>query len=306
MNGERIKTPDDRLQRHPLGFYQIKDPPSSKELEQYYRDMYFQSEKGSYRKKYSQDELAYLNVQIARKAWLAEQITERKKGRFIDVGCGEGFALVWFEKRGWKVEGLDFSSVGVKRMNPDYLDKLQTGNILQLIEKRIEHGKEYDLLWLNNVLEHSIDPVGLLTSLRKIVAGDGCLIVTVPNDCSMFQESLLEWGDIGERFWITPPDHLSYFSYDSLKGVAEAVGWKCAKVIADFPIDWYLMHPGSNYIKHGNLGKAAHQARVKAELYIGSRSHEKAVDFYCSLARLGMGRNLTAFLQPNRPRASRK
>ena len=74
--------------------------------------------------------------------------------------------------------------------------------------------------------------------------------------------------------------------------------WKCRKVIADFPIDWYLFHPGSNYIQDRALGKDAHMSRVKLELLLGNNKTKDLVAFYTMLAKLGHGRDLTAFFTP--------
>jgi SAM-dependent methyltransferase len=160
------------------------------------------------------------------------------------------------------------------------------GDLFGLLGQQISHQRQYDLVWLSNVLEHVPDPVGLLTSLRRLVGINGTLVVTVPNDGSAYQERLLNDGDIPERFWIAIPDHLAYFSYESLVNVAHATGWTPHDVIADFPIDWFLLHPGSNYVRDRTQGPAAHQARVRMELMMGGRPAELVNQFYSAPARV--------------------
>lgn len=183
-------------------------------------------------------------------------------------------------------------------MNPDLLPYLETGDLYELLNQRIVEAKRYDLVWLNNVLEHVADPVGLLTSLRQLVSPKGILVVTVPNDGSAYQENLLEHGDIDERFWVAIPDHLAYFTYESLQCTTEATGWVCCEIISDFPIDFFLLHPGSNYVRDSGNGPDAHRARIRMELMLGKHPHDRSTEFYSALARVGLGRNLTAFLLP--------
>jgi SAM-dependent methyltransferase len=216
----------------------------------------------------------------------------------LDVGCGEGYALAYFREHGWNVRGLDFSSAGVTSKNPQCRDCLTTGDLFELLNAEISAGRSYDVVWLQNVLEHVLDPMGLLHSLRTLVSAEGVAVVTVPNDCSITQRAALEGGHIDRTFWVAPPDHLSYFDRDSLAKAASAAGWTCRDVMADFPIDWFLFHPGSNYVRDRGMGKAAHRARVELENLVHSRHIDDVVDFWVSLAKLGFGRDLTAFLTP--------
>lgn len=289
---------DPRLKRHPLGFLQAAEMPTETQLRDYYAH-YYRRESGNYRKSYDARELAFLDAKIAQRAALAQQIRgTATPGRFLDIGCGEGFALAWFRKAGWRVEGIDHSLAGIAAMNPELADSVMAGDLFALLGDRIAATGRYDLAWLTNVLEHVTDPVGLLERLRRLVVPGGVLAVTVPNDGSLYQEKLLADGHIDERFWIALPDHLAYFTGDSLRATAEATGWDCREITADFPIDWFLLHEGSNYVRDRAQGKAAHRARVELELLLADQPVEAVNAYYAALARLGLGRNLTAFLTP--------
>ncbi len=291
---------DPRLQQHPLGFWQIADPPSRAELERYYRDKYFQQEHGNYRASYPADEHAYIQLKIAQRAHEVGRLRGEAVGTLLDVGCGEGFSVAFFEALGWRVEGLDHSIAGVEAMNPHLVDRVACGDLFALLDERIAQQARYDLIWLNNVLEHVRDPIALLTALRRIVSPGGVMVVTVPNDGSELQEQLLRDGDISARFWIAAPDHLSYFGADSLERALVQTGWTCARVLADFPIDLFLLHPGANYVRDGANGRAAHRARVRTELLLGRRGHEAVNEMYAAMARVGLGRQLTAFATAER------
>lgn len=287
---------DARLVRHPLGFLQIAEIPSTEALQAYYAERYYQTAQGSYETSYSEEELRYFDVLIERKAHAIAEARGGTPGTMLDVGCGEGFALAWFGRRGWTVEGLDHSRAGVAAMNADMVPFVDFGDVFALLDERMRKGRSYDLVWMTNVLEHVVDPVGLLNALCAVVAPGGVLVITVPNDGSAFQEMLLEAGHIAERFWVAPPDHLAYFDHASLQSIAAATGWTCRHISADFPIDFFLMHEGSNYVRDRSKGRAAHRARIGMELLLARQPVNKVNDYYRAMAEVGLGRTLTAVL----------
>lgn len=292
---------DRRLKQHELGFWEVIDKPTDHELTEYYTNKYYQTEQANYRKSYPEEELAVIRAKVSQRLHKVEEIRrgDSKQGRVLDVGCGEGFALAEFLRRGWVIEGIDYSVEGIRAMNPELLTHVEQGDVFELLDSRVSNGTIYDVIWLNNVLEHVTDPINLLNSLRKLIADNGVLVVTVPNDFSEFQEILIAEHEIPERFWIALPDHLSYFTSDSLKLTAEATGWQCHSILADFPIDLYLAHRGSNYIVNRENGPHAHRARLMFEKIIGKRGDEYANRLYEALADVGLGRNITGFLSPS-------
>lgn len=290
---------DHRLRRNELGFLEVVSRPSEEELSEYYSRVYYQQEKGNYRQRYSIEELEVIGIRIAhRRDRALELLNSSVPGRLLDVGCGEGFVMAGFAAKGWAVAGIDHSRAGVEAMNPDFADVVEHGDLFALLRKRIDESERHDVIWLGNVLEHVLDPVGLLHSLRNLVAPGGVLVVTVPNDGNLYHEDLMSRGAISERFWIAIPDHLSYFTIESLRQTVEMTGWDCLDVLADFPIDLFLAHEGSNYVRDRSLGPGAHSARLQLERLIGMAGAVASNRFYSALANVGLGRNITAFLRP--------
>ena len=242
---------DQRFKKHPLGFWEIAVKPTVQELQQYYADKYYQEAKGSYELEYTKDELLFFKAKLEQRSAILQSYFPRlrgeKKGRLLDVGCGEGYALDFFREQGWSVKGIDFSSAGVKSKNPGCMDVLATGDVFVLLQDEITAGETYDVVWLQNILEHVIDPLALLNSLRKLVSPTGLAVVTVPNDCSITQQRALANHNIDSAFWAFPPDHLNYFDGVSLTNVANETGWECVEMLGDFPVDWFLFHIDSLY-----------------------------------------------------------
>lgn len=290
---------DKRLSRHRFGFYEVIDRPDAAALKQHYETRYYQAEHGNYRSSYPAEEHEAIRLRIALRAQRADDLRgETRVGRMLDVGCGEGFVLDAYAARGWKVRGMDHSAAGAQTMNPHIAGHVEQGDLFALLEAQISAGERYELVWLVNVLEHVTAPLDLLARLRLLVATDGLLLLTVPNDGSTYQEQLLRTGAIPDRFWIAPPEHLSYFTKASLERAANGTGWEVRDMQADFPIDLFLSHPGSNYVRDKSQGPAAHAARIALENLIGAAGLSSANAFYSALAGVGLGRNITAYLAP--------
>ncbi|MFN3342774.1 MAG: class I SAM-dependent methyltransferase [Flavobacteriales bacterium] len=283
------------LVRNDLGFFEVKEKPDTIELEEYYSKKYYQSSQGNYRSGYSDEELNYFEAKNEQRFLLAETFAKKKNNSFLDVGCGEGFLLDHYRKKGWNVLGLDYSSFGCEKMCPESLPFLRVGDIYKNLDELLQSGNTFDVISLTNVLEHVVDPAYMLSVIHKIAHDGSVLVITVPNDFSFYQEFLLEEKLIPDEFWIALPDHLSYFDKDSLSALCFSTGWNKADMIADFPIDLFLANQHSNYVIDRSKGKEAHKVRVKLENLFHSISPEKTNSFYRSMAELGFGRQITGF-----------
>jgi 2-polyprenyl-3-methyl-5-hydroxy-6-metoxy-1,4-benzoquinol methylase len=250
---------------------------------------------GSYESSYDISEIRYFNNKLEQKYDCFQRIFNKKIGSFLDIGSGEGFALKYFDSLGWEVTGLDFSNSGVKRHNPKQEIFLIDGDIFENLNKIISSNKKFDLILLDNVLEHVTDPFELLKNISQIISNTGCLIIEVPNDFSLFQQYLLDNGHIDREFWVAPPDHLSYFNKNGLISIADDSGWKIEKAMSDFPIDLDLLNKHTNYVNNPAVGKASHGRRIEFENFIHSISVNKANKFYESLMDLGLGREIIGF-----------
>ena len=231
---------------------------------------------------------------------LAETGTSSASARtFLDVGCGEGWALDYFQRQGWDVLGLDFSSFSLEQFHPGLRGRLRAGDLYDGLQELITEGRQFDELWLDNVLEHVIDPAGLLRRCRALTRPGGVLMVDVPNDFSPLQQHLLATGHIDRPFWVALPDHLSYFGAAGLRNLATATGWHTAKTLGDQPIDLNLFNPVTNYVMDRAAGKGAHQSRLEQDNFLLRTAPLPAVAaYYEAMAGVGLGRSLVAFLQP--------
>lgn len=278
------------------GFYELRDKPDQISLEKYYSEKYYQENKGDYQKSYGEEEVNYLLNKLSQKYHVIKPfLANNKKPEFLDIGCGEGWALKFFAEHGFNLTGLDYSNFGCKIHNPEYADSIVLGDISKNLDAFIKEGKKFDLIWLDNVLEHVLDPLALLKICHDVASENSVLVIEVPNDFSPVQEKLIESGHIDRAFWVVVPDHISYFNNQGLQNICIDAGWQSEKIISDFPIDFNLFNPLTNYVKNREFGRSCHLVRIEVENLIHSISPEKAVNLYQALADIGLGRQISGF-----------
>ena len=300
----------DTLRLNEFGFYEVRHKPTPAELRDYYAQRYYQENLTTYQAAYPPEELEHIEGKLRLRHWVLEELRDGGQapeatsilgsgGSFLDIGCGEGWALDYFQRQGWEVLGLDFSSFSLEKFQPALRGHLRAGDLYEELQKLVASGAQFDVLWLDNVLEHVLEPAYLLRQCRALIQPGGVLMVDVPNDFSALQQHLLATGRIDRPFWVALPDHLSYFNPTGLRNLAEATGWHLAKVIGDQPIDLNLLNPATNYVMNRDAGKGAHQARLEQDNFLLRTAPLPAVAaYYESLAGVGLGRSIVAFLQP--------
>jgi SAM-dependent methyltransferase len=282
-------------QTTPLGFVSVTPMPSDAELSTFYADVYYQQQATTtYQAEYSEEELADTRLRADLLVHAVRKFQKlAKSASWLDVGCGEGFVLAAAANAGFSVEGLEFSEFAVKKFHPAFADCVEIGNAFDLLERRIANGRTVDVCSLQNVVEHVREPMKLLAQVRKLIGRDGVGVMTVPNDYSRTQAKAVELGFVKDEYWFAPPQHLHYFNVDNLPSTLAEVGLDILDAYADFPIELFLFHPGSNYALDPKLGKAAHNARTTLDLMLAERGMEPYHRFCQAMTACGFGRNVT-------------
>jgi len=282
--------------QHPLGFFQVDPLPTQRDLEMFYKENYYQQlPADTYCANYSLEEKKYFHNKAIVADHIWTKFSDRKTGSLIDIGCGEGFFASYFKQSGWDVQACDFSSYGVQQQNPCLLPYFEQGDIYEVLENKIKASKKYDFINLANVLEHVLDPLELLERLKKIMHIKTILRISVPNDFSAFQNMLIEKKCITEPTWFHPPDHLNYFTHTSLENTLIEGGFFINRMIADFPIEIYLLNEHSNYWKDRNKGSESHLCRLQIENFLVAQGVDNYINYMVAASKCGIGRSVIAF-----------
>jgi len=288
----------EQVKKNRFGFYELKNKPTKEELEDFYPNKYYQKDKGSYSHEYAEEEILNIQYKIERKYEIIKTLIEingKKALRFLDIGCGEGWTLKFFKQKGWDVTGLDYSDYGMKKHNSEYIEFLIQGDIYKNIKEMLIEKESFDLIWLDNVLEHVVDPGNLLKETHKLLNDNGILMIQVPNDFSQIQQYLLKNNHISNPYWIVSPDHVSYFNKNGLLAICKEAGFVPERIMGNFPIDLNLFNQNTNYVEEKDKGKSCHYARVEIENFLHRSSLKKLNDLYQLLAEMNLGRNIIGF-----------
>lgn len=285
------------------GFITVKNKPSVEDLERHYNDLYFSDEKHrptNYQENYDNDELEHINLMNDLCLYSLEKIRpewRKKPGSMLEVGAGEGFMLSRSMSKGWDVLGIDYNSFGIEKFNPHVLKKSKFGNAFEMLIDLGKNKTKFDVCVMQNVLEHVINPRELLTNIKKLIKNRGIIVIRIPNDYSKTQLLALKMGYIKEKFWYAPPEHLNYFNAENIGKFMKEMKLKILDMYSSFPIDFFIFHSGSNYVKQKKNGKEVHKARVHLDLLMAQNGIENYHKLCQSLSSCGVGRNITLILE---------
>lgn len=127
----------------------------------------------------------------------------RKPGRVLDSGCGTGWSLVSFKKKGWDCVGVEPNATAAKFGRSFYDVSIAVGTVLT---ERFPD-RHFDYIRSNHSLEHDPDAGRTIAEFRRIISDDGKLLIGVPNIDSL----PARW--FGQYWWyLGVPVHTYQFS----------------------------------------------------------------------------------------------
>jgi SAM-dependent methyltransferase len=128
------------------------------------------------------------------------------RGRLLDVGCGDGERVLWYQSRGFEAYGVETSARAVENAKSLGL-KVQQGTLSDANYP----DNFFDVIVMAHVLEHTHSPQAYLQECSRILKRGGVLAVAVPNIESQSASVLGEdWS------FLMLPIHLYHFSVGTL------------------------------------------------------------------------------------------
>ncbi len=188
---------------------QVTNIPDNQHIEQNYDEQFFATYYKGVENNPTKQRYAYLNSHNK-----LDQIERRitRRGNLLDVGCSFGLFLDAARQRGWSVAGIELSAYAA-RYATEGLGLTVVNK--PLTEAKFE-GESFDVITMWYVIEHLPNPIECLRHLKTFLKEDGILVISTPNvDSYRAKIEGRRW-----RIWI-PPEHLLYFSPESLSSVVE-------------------------------------------------------------------------------------
>lgn len=215
--------------------------------------------------------------------------------RLLDIGCGYCQALLFFKELGMDVRGVDPAPEAIQYAIKKGL-AVRQGGVED--EAALGEGSPFNIVLLLNVLEHLREPANLLRTLRdKILVSDGLLVIDVPNEYNDFQVTADEEYGL-KQWWISPPNHINYFSPKTLAALLTNCGYTIIGMEASFPMELFLLM-GDNYVGNSEIGRICHSKRIRFEETLVRRGKIEALHrFYEAMAEVGFGRQIVVYARP--------
>jgi 2-polyprenyl-3-methyl-5-hydroxy-6-metoxy-1,4-benzoquinol methylase len=194
----------------------------------------------------------YLAEELERRElfdWISDRIDQfsHEGKRLFEIGANVGLFLSVAQERGWNVAGIEPSRWAVESGRERFGVDLRQGTVESLAE---EPGS-VDVLVMLDVLEHLVDPMSALRSLRPMVDPRGMLVLSTVNVDSLH-------GRLRKERW---PwfirSHLHYFRPPTLTAMLGAAGFDLVEwnvVPRSFHLS-YILHraagtfPGSEMVE---------------------------------------------------------
>jgi SAM-dependent methyltransferase len=267
----------------PCGFSHVVPLPDERELKALYAQSYYCETKPDYLIRARADE-PWARLGFDDRLDLLEAHLPPARRRLLDIGSGPGFFAARARARGWAAEGIDPSIQACAHARGLDVPVLQA----LFDDESAEKLGAFDAITLTNMLEHVADPSGVIARAHGCLNAGGHICVTVPNDYNLFQEALRANGT--RAWWVAPPHHLNYFSFESLSSFLARHGFAEVARTTSFPMEMFALM-GDIYIDNDALGRACHKERVAFDLALAQGGQNQARRrFYGALAAAGLGR----------------
>jgi 2-polyprenyl-3-methyl-5-hydroxy-6-metoxy-1,4-benzoquinol methylase len=151
----------------------------------------------------------------------------RGTGRLLDVGCNEGRGLEFYKANGFQAEGLELNShaAAVARSKGFVVH----GSTLEDFDQH----HQFDFIILSNVLEHSLDPIRMLSAIYRLLKPGGIVCISCPNSQSWLRKTF-------KKNWVNwhVPFHLTHFSRKTLSDLLSKSNFSVKKSSDSTPALW--------------------------------------------------------------------
>jgi SAM-dependent methyltransferase len=183
-----------------------------------------QFEKEKKRRKQQQPIVSWLDTKTRWRLHIArdnewEYICDKiQSGRVLDIGCGvKDNVPACFTPYGIEIEkaAAERAAILMRARGGDVIHAPALAGLAQFTDGF------FDGIIMRSYLEHEADPRGVLEACHAKLRPGGVIYVKVPNFATINRVVRgVEW--CGFRF----PDHLNYFTIDSLRSMAESAGYR--------------------------------------------------------------------------------
>lgn len=282
------------------GYWHVYPIPTEEELNEYYKKIYYEN-LGNNRSMTDKlnDPDGFYHIQYEDKLRRINKFLPKELPlRVLDIGSGYGDFLRFMKSKGWETRGIE-PSESAYEISKEIEDNLgiRCAPFSDLLKMDFPHSS---VVTLNTVLEHLREPAEVLMQIREhLLIPGGILNIHVPNDFSFLQQLLnntvLKGNSTKQTYWLHPPEHLNYWTHQSLRNFLTKLGYKILYMVSTFPLELFPLM-GEDYISNPKIGREMHLKRVRFEKWLyETNNHDFKDALYEYFAQLGIGREIEIF-----------
>lgn len=144
----------------------------------------------------------------------------KRKGKLLDIGCGNGYFLALCRRLGYQVQGIDVSSWAAQYAS----SRLGLDVAASEIGDLKFSPESFDIITMWHTLEHTEKPMEIVLRMKSWLKRDGILVIEVPNyegtDALHERDQWIGWQI---------PYHLYHFTPHALTMLLEKCGFQIVK-----------------------------------------------------------------------------
>lgn len=221
----------------------------------------------------------------------------------LDLPCGDGTLTAMMLPHFQRVVGVDASSkhLELARQTLPKADYPQVDFHEALIED-FETDERFGTITMLNILEHVVDPVGVLQKAASLLTDDGILLVHVPNANAINRRLAVHMGTLTECEELSPFDieiagHRRSYTLPTLCADVEKAGLTVVdtggvfyKSLSTAQMDWFLANGpwaegGFGWGRVGEEGKDWRAEFCRASYELGKEQPEDCNIIYTCITR---------------------
>jgi SAM-dependent methyltransferase len=180
-------------------------------------------------------------------SWIIKDLGQFYKKSVLDVGCGAGLLISYFQKCGFvNLTGID-----------PYFSETNENNDYSLLKRELyELNTKFNLIMFHHSFEHMDNPNKIFKKLVDLLEDDGLLLIRIPlADSYAFRKYGSSW------FSLDAPRHFYLHSVKSMNYLAEKYGFKIDKIIYDST--WQQFYFSESYKRNIALNETFEEFSIK-------------------------------------------